>query len=210
MIQRIVKVDRSGVFDGSGKLDSLVTKAAFVDVWPERLAVKSPVMIRARSHSADETRRLAARLEPLLTGGEVLLLDGDLGAGKTTFVKGLAEALGIRGRVTSPTFTLLHSYAGRLRLHHLDLYRLEGASGLVDLDLPELLGGDAVLVVEWPEILVSEIPRDFLEIRILFDDAHGVDPAEAHRLFELRPIGPTWEPREGRLESALRPAERSG
>lgn len=158
-------------------------------------------MIRVPSHSESETDQIAAGLEPVLEGGDILLLDGDLGAGKTTFVKGLADALGVHGRVTSPTFTLLHSYEGRLRLHHLDLYRLEDVSEVLDLDLPELLSGDAVLAVEWPEILIPEIPRDFLRLRIVFDDVEG---AEDHRLFELRPTGPTWESREGRLASALR------
>jgi tRNA threonylcarbamoyladenosine biosynthesis protein TsaE len=111
-----------------------------------------------RSESADETFALGQRVGAQLVGGEILLLDGPLGAGKTVFVKGLADALGIdREEVTSPSFTLVNPYAGRLRLYHLDLYRLdEGASAANAVDLQELLTDeDAVIVIEWAERLGS-------------------------------------------------------
>ena len=111
-----------------------------------------------RSESADETFALGQRVGAQLVGGEILLLDGPLGAGKTVFVKGLADALGIdREEVTSPSFTLVNPYAGRLRLYHLDLYRLdEGASAANAVDLEELLTDeDAVIVIEWAERLGS-------------------------------------------------------
>jgi len=95
-------------------------------------------------------RRLGARLE----GGEILLLNGPLGAGKTLFVKGVCAALGIDEEdVTSPSFTLVNPYDGRLRLYHIDLYRLdEGASAAHAVDLDELLTDEeAVIVIEWPE-----------------------------------------------------------
>ena len=111
-----------------------------------------------RSESAEETFALGQRIGAQLVGGEILLLDGPLGAGKTVFVKGLADALGIdREEVTSPSFTLVNPYAGRLRLYHLDLYRLdEGASAANAVDLEELLTDeDAVIVIEWAERLGS-------------------------------------------------------
>src|SRR4026208_2180421 len=106
------------------------------------------------SGSANETFALGERLGSQLGGGEILLLDGPLGAGKTVFVKGIAAALGIdREEVTSPSFTLVNPYDGRLRLYHLDLYRLdEGASAAHAVDLDDLLADEkSVIVIEWAE-----------------------------------------------------------
>lgn len=102
--------------------------------------------------SPEETERLGQRFGDFLRGGETLLLDGPLGAGKTIFVKGVASALDIdETEVTSPSFTLVNKYAGRLTLYHLDLYRLpEGASAAYAVDLDELLAAeDAVIIIEW-------------------------------------------------------------
>lgn len=108
---------------------------------------------RWTSSSAEETFDLGARVGSSLAGGEILLLDGPLGAGKTVFVKGLAHALGIdTDEVTSPSFTLVNIYdEGRIRLYHMDLYRLsEGASAAHAVDLDELLTDErAVFVIEW-------------------------------------------------------------
>ena len=104
------------------------------------------------SHSPDETFRRGEHVGAQLLGGEIILLDGPLGAGKTVFVKGLASALGIDpDEVTSPSFTLVNPYAGRLPLFHIDLYRLdEGASAAHAVDLEELLSNEqAVIVIEW-------------------------------------------------------------
>jgi tRNA threonylcarbamoyladenosine biosynthesis protein TsaE len=108
------------------------------------------------SDSVDETFKLGTRVGQQLQGGEVLLLSGALGAGKTIFVKGIATALGIDGEeVTSPSFTLVNPYSGRLQLYHIDLYRLdEGASAAHAVDLDELLANEtAVIVIEWAERL---------------------------------------------------------
>jgi tRNA threonylcarbamoyladenosine biosynthesis protein TsaE len=108
------------------------------------------------SRDAGETFALGQQIGAQLTGGEILLLDGPLGAGKTVFVKGLAAALGIDPEeVTSPSFTLVNPYAGRLPLFHLDLYRLdEGAAAAHAVDLEELLSDErAVVVIEWAERL---------------------------------------------------------
>ncbi|HEY6118970.1 MAG TPA: tRNA (adenosine(37)-N6)-threonylcarbamoyltransferase complex ATPase subunit type 1 TsaE [Pyrinomonadaceae bacterium] len=106
------------------------------------------------SATPDETFRLGQRLGSELTGGEILLLSGPLGAGKTVFVKGLATSLALNPEdVTSPSFTLVNPYEGRLRLYHVDLYRLDdGASAAHAVDLDDLLADDrSVIVVEWPE-----------------------------------------------------------
>ena len=111
-----------------------------------------------QTHDAPETFALGRQIGAQLTGGEVLLLDGPLGAGKTVFVKGLASALDIDPEeVTSPSFTLVNPYAGRLPLFHIDLYRLdEGAAAANAVDLEELLTDErAVIVIEWAERLSS-------------------------------------------------------
>ena len=106
------------------------------------------------THSEDETAALAERLAAGFRGGEVVLLSGELGAGKTAFVRGLARGVGADPAfVSSPTFVLLTSYPGRLTLHHADLYRLRGDGDEVELGLDELPGPRAVLAVEWAEKL---------------------------------------------------------
>ena len=111
------------------------------------------------SVSEAETAAVARDLAGSLHRGDVVLLSGNLGAGKTAFVRGLAEGLGIDpDEVSSPTFTLLHEYrGGRLRLYHADLYRLDAAAA-EDLGLDEAGASDGVLAIEWPERLSHEIP----------------------------------------------------
>lgn len=105
------------------------------------------------------TRRLAAALARRLAPGTVIALSGDLGAGKTTFVQGLARALGINRPVTSPTFTLVADHVGtRGRLVHMDLYRLSSAEGLLEIGWTEYLESGALLAVEWPERAAGILP----------------------------------------------------
>ena len=119
--------------------------------------------INYASASVEETQRLAALLAPALEEGDVLLLTGDLGAGKTHFVQGLAAALGIREVPTSPTFTLMSSYeGGRLPLYHFDLYRLDDAGELDDIDYFATIEGDGVSVVEWADKFCEACPEDHL------------------------------------------------
>ncbi|WP_461213303.1 tRNA (adenosine(37)-N6)-threonylcarbamoyltransferase complex ATPase subunit type 1 TsaE [Lacticaseibacillus sp. GG6-2] len=107
---------------------------------------------------------------PQLVAGDVLLLDGDLGAGKTSFTKGLAAGLGISRPVKSPTFTIIREYQeGRLPLYHMDIYRLEDG-GVEDLGLEEYFEGDGVSVVEWPQFLGVVLPEAYLMIQIEKDD----------------------------------------
>ena len=116
--------------------------------------------------SEEETRRVAIGLAETLAPGSVLLLHGDLGAGKTAFVRGLAEGLGYTDDpVSSPTFTLVHEYAGgRVPLYHADLYRLPDGASLDDLGLDEV-AEDGVLAIEWPERLARGVPGA-IDIRI--------------------------------------------
>lgn len=103
-----------------------------------------------QSDSVEQTYKIAAEVAGELLGGERIVLNGQLGAGKTTFTKGLALALGITKTVTSPSFTLLKSYQGRLKLHHFDMYRLEDISEVMELGFDEVLSDNtAVAVIEW-------------------------------------------------------------
>jgi tRNA threonylcarbamoyladenosine biosynthesis protein TsaE len=125
------------------------------------------------SHSPEETQTLGARFGSSLRGGETVLLSGPLGAGKTLFAKGVAEALGIHeDEVTSPSFTLVNHYAGRLTLYHIDLYRLnEGAQAAHAVDLEELLTDErAVILIEWAERMGAyPLPEPVWHVRISGD-----------------------------------------
>jgi tRNA threonylcarbamoyladenosine biosynthesis protein TsaE len=120
--------------------------------------------------TADAMLRAARRLGRLLRPGDVVGLVGDLGAGKTVFVKGLAAGLDIDPtHVSSPTFTLINEYrGGRLGLHHVDLYRLEKADDLIELGLEEIVGGEGVCAVEWVDRFPGVAGADWLEVRIGF------------------------------------------
>ena len=138
-------------------------------------AQQTPLMLTGRftSDSPDETFNFGHQLGSRLQGGEILLLSGPLGAGKTIFVKGIASALGIdEGDVTSPSFTLVNPYKGRLRLYHLDLYRLdEGASSAHAVDLEDLLADEqSVIVIEWAERMGGyPLPDNVWQIEIAGD-----------------------------------------
>ncbi|MFP3324161.1 tRNA (adenosine(37)-N6)-threonylcarbamoyltransferase complex ATPase subunit type 1 TsaE [Planococcus sp. SIMBA_160] len=112
--------------------------------------------------SPQHTEELAIRLASLLEPGDLLTLEGDLGAGKTTFTKGLAKGLGIERTVNSPTFTILKQYEGRLNLNHFDVYRLENSDE--DIGFDELFAEQAVSVVEWAQFIEEYLPAERLEI----------------------------------------------
>ncbi len=133
----------------------------------------------------------------LVKSGDLVVLTGDMGAGKTCFTQGLAKGLGIEGRVTSPTFTLANTYDGRLVLNHLDVYRLDDPSETLDLDLPEMLE-TGVTVIEWGEQIDAVLPADRLEIEIRWPE-NGEDDK---RVIKLTAIGETWLQRSGDLARA--------
>jgi tRNA threonylcarbamoyladenosine biosynthesis protein TsaE len=116
-------------------------------------------MTELESGSPAETERIAARLATWLAPGDVVLVEGELGSGKTTFVRGAARALGVDGPVTSPTYTIGHRYRGRIDVSHLDLYRFEGMANAEWGDL-ESYFEDAVVFVEWPAAGASFLPAE--------------------------------------------------
>ena len=131
-------------------------------------------MAVAETGSAAETEALAAELAAALGPGDVVLVSGDLGAGKTTFVRGAARALGVRVPVTSPTFTLARRYEdGRVPLSHLDLYRLDGLAAEEPELLDEELGSDRVAFVEWPEHGGTGLPDGRIRARVRLEHLGG-------------------------------------
>jgi tRNA threonylcarbamoyladenosine biosynthesis protein TsaE len=116
--------------------------------------------------SPEETEAVGACLGATLRPGDVVALSGELGAGKTVFVQGLARALGVAGGATSPTFVLVNEYRGRLRVHHVDAYRTASLAELRDLGLEEMMDGDGVTVIEWAERLEPLLPARAVRVRI--------------------------------------------
>ncbi|HOT63276.1 MAG TPA: tRNA (adenosine(37)-N6)-threonylcarbamoyltransferase complex ATPase subunit type 1 TsaE [Treponemataceae bacterium] len=127
--------------------------------------------------SPEETIALGERIGRLLLPGDVVALRGTLAAGKTTITKGIARGLGVDEDVTSPTFTLVSEYPGRLRLYHMDVYRIDSVDDFLNLGAEEMLYGDGVCVVEWSEKVASELPARAVTIRLeaLPDGARRVD-----------------------------------
>lgn len=156
-------------------------------------------MIRCSTSSEEETRDVGAAVAPLAEPGDVVILTGDLGAGKTRFTQGFARALGVDEQVTSPTFTLVRVYEGRLRLQHADLYRMESWEEVADLVLGELGDTTAVSLVEWGEAALGVIGGDVLEVRI------ELGPGDDDRIITVAPAGRRWSARSQDLEKALVP-----
>ena len=117
------------------------------------------------THSAAETRALGMRLAQSLRAGDVVLLQGELGAGKSEFARGVARGLGIRGPVPSPSFTILNAYdEGRLPLYHFDWYRIEDPQEIREMGMEEQLGGDGVALIEWSEKAEECLPERVLRV----------------------------------------------
>jgi tRNA threonylcarbamoyladenosine biosynthesis protein TsaE len=166
--------------------------------------------VLARTTSVADTRALAAALAALVRPGDVLLLAGEMGAGKTAFTQGLGAALGVTERITSPTFTIAQTYeGGRLRLHHLDVYRLEHLHEALDVGLAEMIDDAAVVVIEWGDAIVPVLPADFLEIRIAFAPLDEDEASGDVRTWQLRPVGARWKARADGLRATLGPWEQT-
>ncbi|MFD1030071.1 tRNA (adenosine(37)-N6)-threonylcarbamoyltransferase complex ATPase subunit type 1 TsaE [Metaplanococcus flavidus] len=135
-------------------------------------------------NTPEETEEFAAKLAGYLQPGDLLTLEGGLGAGKTTFTKGLAKGLGVKRMVNSPTFTILKQYSGNLNLNHLDVYRLENSDE--DIGFDELFADDAVSVVEWAQFIEDYLPVERLEIIMERLSEEG-------RAIRFYPIGTRYE-----------------
>lgn len=148
-----------------------------------------PRVLVVNTYSVEETRIVGASLSPALLPGDVISLTGDLGAGKTAFVQGIAAALGVEGRVTSPSFTIVHEYVGRYPIIHLDVYRLDSFQEVIDLGFEEFLDVESIVLVEWGEAIGPMLPRRHLEVEI----RRAQDPdSDDERCLIFRPRGAEW------------------
>ena len=123
-------------------------------------------MIFINSNSPKDTLNIGKRTGKTLSQGAVLTLKGKLGAGKTTFIKGIAAALGIKENITSPSFTIISEYQGKLPLFHVDLYRINEQDEVYDTGLEEMLYGPGITVIEWPELIKNMLPKNTISITI--------------------------------------------
>lgn len=148
--------------------------------------------------TADDTRAVGAAVADVLRPGDAAALTGDLGAGKTTFVQGVARGLGSDAHVVSPTFTLVREYDARLRIHHVDVYRLDRIQEVLDLALDEIAASGGVLLVEWGDAIEGLLPSEHLlvELTVAGDD---------DRRIVLRALGGSWQARWERLERLVEP-----
>ena len=127
------------------------------------------------SYSYEDTMTIASELAKTLGGGEFIAMYGDLGAGKTAFVQGMAKALGVTQHVTSPTFTIVNEYEGRLPLYHFDVYRIADPDEMYEIGFEEYVYSDGVCVVEWAELIEELFPEEYLRLVIQKDEGKGFD-----------------------------------
>lgn len=132
-----------------------------------------------RLNNEADTRALGHRIAEAAEPGDVVALIGDLGTGKTALTKYIAEGLGIKGDISSPTFTIVKEYRnGRLPLYHFDVYRLGSGDELIDIGAEEMLDGDGLCVIEWADIVADVLPEDALAIRLDYGENEGERIAE--------------------------------
>lgn len=118
------------------------------------------------THSEEETIALGKKIGSKLQKGDVIALQGTLGAGKTTITKGIALALGIEDTITSPTFCLISEYEGKMPLYHMDVYRLEGGEDFINLGVDDMLYGRGICLIEWSEKIMEELPKKTIILRL--------------------------------------------
>ena len=160
-------------------------------------------MIRLTAHNTDDTRGIAQAIAKLVRAGDMIVLIGEMGSGKTTFSQHFAHALGITEPVTSPTFNLLHNYSGsRLKLHHADLYRLERTGELDDLGLTDLQEAGGVMLVEWGDV-VGDALGTGLVLKLAAPENADTEDLVTVRQIEIDWRGMQWETRWDKLRSSL-------
>lgn len=153
------------------------------------------VGLRLTSPAPERTEEVAGKLAQLLRAGDVITLEAPLGGGKTTFVRGLAVGLGVaEDEVSSPTFVIWQIYEGRLRLHHLDAYRLRSAAELEEIGLGEVLAGQDVVVLEWPGVAEPLLPADRLQVRLEYGEGEDERAMEFEGRGSWRQRLQGWQP----------------
>jgi tRNA threonylcarbamoyladenosine biosynthesis protein TsaE len=176
-------------------------------------------MLLLRSSALADTHAIAATVALLSRPGDIIVLSGEMGAGKTAFAQGFGRALGVVEPITSPTYTLVHSYdvpksgpLGRVTLHHADLYRLDRTAEVADLALDELSEFDGIVLIEWGDVVETTF-GDHLVVHLEHpdddddgDEADETDEADERndaRLIEIAGVGPSWAARWARIASGV-------
>lgn len=158
-----------------------------------------PPSLELATSTPDETKAAGEALAELIGASDVVSLTGDLGAGKTTLVQGIARGLGVEEPVLSPTFTLVREYDGRRHIYHLDVYRLERLQDVMDLGFEEMLDRRGVVLIEWGDAIEALLPESYLQLELRIpDDDEG-------RRIAVTGQGPAWATRWERLEQVLLP-----
>ena len=152
--------------------------------------------MKVTTSASAETRALGGALGGVLRPGDVVVLEGDLGAGKTTFAQGVGAALGVDEPMTSPTFTIVHEHDGTVPVAHVDVYRLETLGELHDLGFDDLLDGRRVTLVEWGDVIAPALPHDRVVIRLELGDT------DDERIVSFIAHGTRWNERIAAVEHA--------
>lgn len=130
-------------------------------------------LLQIKTNSAEETEQLGYKIGQSLSGGEIIAMTGDLGAGKTTLTKALAKGLEIDDYITSPTFTIVNEYSGRLKLFHFDVYRIGDVEEMYDLGFEEYFYSNGVCIVEWSNLILEILPKERINIDISYVDENS-------------------------------------
>lgn len=152
-------------------------------------------MIELTTHSAQETFQAGYKLGSILKKGDAVCLTGGLGTGKTAFTGGMASAIGIEGYITSPTFTIVNEYEGKIPLYHFDVYRIADPSEMFEIGFEEYIEGNGIVVIEWAELISDILPAAHIDVVIDKDFQAGSDI----RKLSFRFIGDRYAQYEGRL-----------
>jgi tRNA threonylcarbamoyladenosine biosynthesis protein TsaE len=161
------------------------------------------VELQLRTGTANDTRAVGTAIAPLLRVHDVMVLTGELGAGKTTLVRGIASGLGASEQVASPTFTLVREYVtGRIPVAHVDVFRLDRVQDVVDLALDELEDGACVLIIEWGDAVEELLPDDRLRVELTSEDPAGGSDA---RRIAITAEGASWVERADELAAVTAP-----
>ena len=123
-------------------------------------------MLKVKSNSPEETKKFGRKLGEKLKPGDIVCLQGNLGAGKTVLAKGICAGLGVKEEITSPTYNVINEYRGKVKVNHIDLYRTHTEEELLDLGFEEYLYGDGVCIVEWPDKAGTLMPDNYLDINL--------------------------------------------
>lgn len=152
-------------------------------------------MLEITTYSSEETKEFGAKLGALLEAGDIVCLVGDLGTGKTALTNGIAAGLGIKGYITSPTFTIVNEYMGRIPLYHFDVYRITDSEEMFEIGFEEYINGNGAVVIEWADQIRDILPKDYLWVNVRKDLEKGLDT----RVIKLEFVGNRYRELEEKL-----------